>query len=170
MYNIKDIFIHIKGEIVKGFSNHLFLLVFIFLIVLVGTSGVWMVSVFFNDDVDFFDTFDKFGVLSYCVPLLSFTVFDALLKAIISMSSKKDNVKYDLYVWGAIFTVIVLIVIGFLISISPVGSISCASFFAVFLSLVYWFLVNAGDDSYQPRDSKVVSRVDNANELMDVKR
>jgi len=169
LYSIKDVLVHIWKELVNGFKNHLFLAVFLFFIVITGTSGIWIIPVFIKDS-NVIDSFDRVGILTYCAPLISMTIFDASLRAIVNLSSKKDSVKYELYAWVLFFTIFVVFIIIILISSAPDNRFSYWSFGAFLISILYWFVVNSSNESYRSdslnkRSSSI--KVDSSDELMD---
>ncbi len=170
MYKISDISSHVWGEIKKGLSNHLFLLVFIFFIVFLGTSGIWVIPTYINEEIYFWDAFDKVGVLTYCAPLLSLTIFDATLRALVSFINKDENAKIDLYIWGSLFTIILVVLIAISISNAPQGAFSLWSMISLGLALLYWFVVNAGNDAYQSQRKPTRNDYDNSEMLMDGKK
>lgn len=170
MYKLPDILEHIWEEIKLGCANHLFLLSFIFFVVFVGTLGIWFTPFYGDRAISFKDAFDKVGMLSYCVPLLSVTIFDASLRALIKIQRKDDAAESSLYAWGVFFTILLVFLVVVSIANAPRDVFSGWSLLAGVLSLFYWFVVNASNDAYRKpvnNSSPSGKSLDNSSELLD---
>lgn len=149
MYKLTDILEHIWQVIKLGCANHLFLLTFVFFVIFLGTLGIWYAPAFGSSQKPFYDFFDQVGMLTYCAPLLSVTIFDASLRAILNFQKKDDSDGIDLYVWGIFFTIVLVSLVAIFIAKAPMNTFSWWSLAAGMLSLFYWFVVNASNDSYK---------------------
>lgn len=169
MYKLGDVLEHIIREVKFGFSNHLFLGAFLVFVVFLGTFGIWFSPMYDASTRSLPDAFDKVGMLTYCAPLLSVTIFDAGLRALITLNKKGDVAEKGLYAWGLFLTIVLIIVVVIALANAPKNVFSWWSILAGFLSIFYWFVVNSSNDSYR-KPTKVSSPsgqgVDNSNMLM----
>lgn len=169
MYKLGDVLEHIGREIKFGVSNHLFLGAFLVFVVFLGTFGIWFSPIYDASTRSLTDAFDKVGMLTYCAPLLSVTIFDAGLRALITLSKKDDAAELSLYAWGLFLTIALIVVVAIALANAPKNVFSWWSILAGFLSISYWFVVNASNDSYR-KPTKIASPsgqgVDSSNMLL----
>lgn len=169
MYKLGDVLDHIVKEIKFGCSNHLFLGAFLIFVVFLGTFGIWFSPIYDDNTRSIPNAFDKVGMLTYCAPLLSITIFDAGLRALITLSKKEDAAESGLYAWGILLTIALIVVVAMALANAPKNVFSWWSLLAGFLSIFYWFVVNASNDAYR-KPTKTSSPsgqgVDNSNMLM----
>jgi hypothetical protein len=149
VYKLGDVLEHVGREVKFGFSNHLFLGAFLIFVVFLGTFGIWFSPAYDDSEKSFIDAFDKVGMLTYCAPLLSVTIFDASLRAIITLHKKENAAESGLYAWGAFLTIALIVFVAISLANAPRDVFSFWSLSAGFLSIFYWFVVNASNDSYK---------------------
>lgn len=149
MYKLNDVLKHVFKEIKLGCANHLFLLAFLFFVVFMGTLGIWFAPFYDDSTRSFKDSLDKVGMLTYCAPLLSLTIFDASLRALVKLLKKDDAAEFPLYAWGMFFTIVLVIIVIIFIANAPKNVFSWWSVLAGILSILYWFVVNASNDAYK---------------------
>ncbi|WP_349618329.1 hypothetical protein [Azotobacter salinestris] len=171
-YNLCVPITYILGQVKIGFGNHLFLMAFILFVVVIGTIGIWFIPVYDNPKKEFWDAFDKIGMLTYCAPLLSVTIFDSCLRVIIATTQKNRTTPGDLYAWGTLLTILLVGLVTLCISNAPRDTFSWWAISSGGLSMFYWFIANADNDAYKkPIDLGASSGkgVDSSNMLMDGK-
>lgn len=155
MYKISDFSSEVLERTTKLFRNHLFLVVFVFFIVLIGTFGIWVKPVLVNENLtwqSFINSFDSLSLVSFSLPLLVTLIFDK----IVSVFSKPDKVDIALTIWLSVLFLVATIVITLLFTLGYKHDrthFSWYSFWAWILVLYVWILGNVNNPNYQNNTS-----------------
>jgi hypothetical protein len=172
MYKIKDFTDELHRRNKLFLSNHLFIGVFIFFVVFIGTISIWFEPLFGSEEVSYKTFFcsllmnmTSFNLFAYSIPLLAVLSLDGCFK-IVQGKSDSDN---STLIWMVLGLAVSLAIISILFAISrnDIG-FSPLAFIAWLLTLYIWLVNNIEDVKYQvPSDNSAPSGGDvfNATQL-----
>ena len=153
MYKIGDVKPYLFDTLKKAVGNHMFIALFVFVVVFIGTIGIWIQPVFLDKTGDFasfitsfVNSFDAKNLLSFSMPLIAGVIFDKALTMY-----RLNNGNAGVYTWLIVCFFISTIVIVFLYALAfKFGNgFSWLSFIAWIMTLMLWVLSNANNQNYQ---------------------
>lgn len=152
-------------------SNHFFYIYSLLIIVFAGTFGIWCVIFTSGEPLGerLLNGMNTINLVSFSVPLLATTVFDKLMAEKAGEQREIDNVPVQR--WLKLGSILIFIIIAVFYGLGAVSksNFSFWSFFAWFLSVLYWALANIENPNYSlsvdPKSSSGGTKVGSANNL-----
>jgi hypothetical protein len=153
MYKISDFSDEIGRRTLMLFSNHLFLIFFLFFVVFIGTFGIWVTPILINDSFTWTEVLNQFtplSLFSFSLPLLVTLIFDKIVT--VAVKGKIEDAA--LTIWFCLLFIIALLIITFLFILGYKSSTGFTwfAFFAWFFVLYIWILANVDNPNYQKPD------------------
>lgn len=153
MFKLSDICPEIRRKFYDLIGNHLFLGVFLFLIVFWGTFGIWITPVLMSEKFvlnNFINEFNAKNLFAYSLTLLVTILFDKVLTIIPNIKKISST---DILIWEIFYFILCVSVIGFLFICAfkskPENSFTWYAFFGTFMVLSIWVYCNVDNPSYQ---------------------